>query len=99
MDNDTATRFFNQVNLPAGWKYLGRHDIETTAGAVVQVAPATWLRVFHHAGTTKGGVVEKRLNPPPRGYTYRCLAQNKTADELNEFIAGYCREMLNGKQA
>ena len=78
--------FFDKIRMPKGWTYLGKRDLDASLGAVVKVSPELILRIFEMTGSGKGGIVEKRYMPERREFKYKCLIQNKTPDEINEFI-------------
>ncbi len=92
---DEATSFFNKIKMLPGWKYVGRNNFEGSTGAVVQVAPDTWLRIFYLTDSGKGGIVEKQFDPIKRAYKLRCLIHNKTAQQLNEFIISHYERKPN----
>lgn len=78
--------FFDAIALPGGWVFVGRKDVPGSIGAVVKVSPFVTLRIFQLSGSGKGGIVEKRYNEKTRSFDYKCVIQNKTVDEINEFI-------------
>lgn len=86
---DEATSFFNQIKMLRGWKFIGRNNFEGSMGAVVQITPDTWLRIFYLIDSGKGGIVEKQFDPIKRAYNFRCVIHNKSADQLNEFILNH----------
>lgn len=92
---DGVTGFFNQIKMLPGWKYVGRNNFDGSMGAVVQVAPETWLRIFYLTYSDKGGIVEKQFDPIKRAYKLRCLIHNKTARQLNEFITSHYERKPN----
>lgn len=90
--NELCNAFFATVAVPSAWKHEGLKVVKTDNGEVVSVGhvfldtrtngvKTKHYRVFFHAYSEKGGIVEKLVNDE-----YNCLISNKTAEQLNEFI-------------
>lgn len=78
--------FFDKIKMLPGWRFMGRKDLESSKGAIVQVSDELKLRIFEMTGSGKGGIVEKRYNPTKREFQLKCVIQNATPDAINEFI-------------
>lgn len=78
--------FFDKIKMGKRWEFIKRHDLELSSGAIVKIAPDSYLRIFEMNGTGKGGIVEKKFSQATRKFEYKCLIQNKDANEINEFI-------------
>lgn len=92
MADKSSTAFFNKITMPKGWKFIGRNDFESSHGAIIQITHDTWLRIFMITDTGKGGIVEKKFDKASRQFKYRCMINNKSAENLNEFINTYYNE-------
>lgn len=69
-----------------GWTYCGRNDFDRSHGAIVQLTHDTWLRIFFINDQGTGGIVEKKFDATSRQFLYQCIINNKTAEQLNDFI-------------
>ena len=82
----TAEEFFPLLKVPIYWKYTGRNDVPNSIGHVFDDRTTqTIYRVWFDIDSERGGITErKRLESgKPK---YKCLAANKTTNELNEFF-------------
>ena len=82
----TTEEFFDKLQIPVHWKYVGRNDVPNSIGGVFDDSTTrTIYRVFYNIDSERGGIVERKRSDGGKP-VYKCLISNKTTDNINEFI-------------
>ncbi len=82
MKDETAQQFFDNLQIPASWRFGKYADYPNSVGRVYEIKPGIWLRIFFFTLANRGGIVECNMKENNK----KILIDNKNSTSINEYI-------------